>query len=43
MGRLSTYILRLFMITILDFTAINSVFHGLYIDVELLSKMDFYN
>ena len=42
MGRLSKYILGLFMITILDFISINSVFLGLCIDVELVSKMDFY-
>lgn len=42
MDRLSKYILGLFMITILDFVNINSVFLGQCIDVELLTKMDFY-
>ena len=42
MDRLSKYILGLFMITTLDFITINSVFLGLCIDVELLSKMDYY-
>ena len=42
MDRPSKYILGLFMITILDFISINSVFLGLCIDVELVSKMDFY-
>ena len=42
MDRLSKYILGLFAIKILDFITINSVFPGQFIDVELLSKMDFY-
>jgi len=42
MGRLSKYILGLFMITILDSINIKSVFLGQCIDIELLSKMDFY-
>ena len=33
---------RIILITILNFTTINSVFLGLCIDVDLLSKMDFY-
>ncbi|KZR64279.1 hypothetical protein PMIT1306_01252 [Prochlorococcus sp. MIT 1306] len=42
MDRLSKYILGLFMITILDFINITSVFLGQCIDVDLLSKMDSY-
>ncbi len=42
MGRLSKYILGLFIITLLDFITINSVFLGLFIDIELLRKIDFH-
>ena len=42
MGRLSKYILRIFMTTVLDFITINSVFLGLFIDIELLRKIDFH-
>ncbi|KZR75558.1 hypothetical protein PMIT1323_01851 [Prochlorococcus marinus str. MIT 1323] len=42
MGRLSKYILGLFIITILYFITVNSVFLGLFINIELLKRIDFH-